>query len=85
MISLPAYVIIIYTVVFFSWMLYLTRREKTNTQDIALLKQSFQSIDDDLRAIRETFDDRMDAMDKKIDAIYKMLIEQSKGGRTRNN
>lgn len=79
-VTLPWYVIAIYTGVFFSWMLYLAYQEKVNTKDIALLKQSFKDIDEDLKDIKENFNDRMDRndhrmekMEGKIDKIYDML------------
>lgn len=79
-IALPWYVIALYTVVFFSWMLYLAREEKKNNTDIALLKQSYHDIDEDIKSLRENINDRMDRQDHqiekmqdKIDKIYDML------------
>lgn len=69
LVTLPWYVIVFYTIFIISWITILARQEKVNTRDIALLKASYQDIDEDLKGLRETINDRMDRQDRQIDRL----------------
>lgn len=80
LVTLPWYVIAFYTMFIVGWILFLSKQEKSNSRDIALLKQSYQDIDEDIKGLRETINDRMDRQDHqiekmqdKIDRIFEML------------
>lgn len=83
LVTLPWYVIAFYTIFIVGWILYLSRQEKSNSRDIALLKQSYQDIDEDIKGLRETINDRMDRQDRQIERmqdtiekIYDMLRDR---------
>jgi hypothetical protein len=84
LVTLPWYVIVFYTIFIISWITILARQEKANSRDIALLKASYQDIDEDIKSLRETINDRMDRQDHqiekmqdKIDRIFEMVSRRN--------
>lgn len=87
-ITIPWWAVLFFTGIVLPWMLYLTRKDNLNTQGIALLKHSFEDIEQDIRDLRENFDKRMDKndhrmerMEEKVEKIYDLLHAIKNNGR----